>query len=191
MFLRLRQEEQARTTWGCVRNCVRILAMKATIPDWPPLPDEPIGIDRARAYICWIRIHVQPALRDARDLLKARHPGVATETNAVTVEQLAFMPPMTHLGIGVVSANVSGGTCGRHGDASSIMGVDEALPEGRADWGQTWVWWLGCGLVHQPGSMAPWERPAWRTEHRLVPPTPDLTDAVVSPSAVYQGDTFM
>src|SRR5688572_619815 len=74
------------------------------LPDWPPPPDEPIGLERARAYIAWIRGHIQPALRDARELLKARHPGVAIETSAVTLSQLAawsFKPPMRHLSVGV------------------------------------------------------------------------------------------
>lgn len=36
---------------GClVRSLVRC-------PDWPPPPDEKIGIGRARTYVAWIRDH--------------------------------------------------------------------------------------------------------------------------------------
>lgn len=87
--------------------------MNDHLPDWPPPPEEPIGRERARAYIAWIRQHVHPVLREARELLKARYPEAMTETSAVTLDHLAswsFRPPMKFLSIGVVWASVSGGT---------------------------------------------------------------------------------
>lgn len=83
------------------------------LPDWPPPPDAPIGEERARAYIAWIRDHVQPRLAEARRMILERYPGATVETAAVTVDQMAswsFHPPMERLSIGIVTASVSGGT---------------------------------------------------------------------------------
>ena len=87
--------------------------MTPTLPDWPPEPGEKIGVERARAYIAWIRVHAPPALEEARAMLRDRYPDAATSTSAVTVEQLAgwsLDPRMTGLAIGTVFCSIGGGT---------------------------------------------------------------------------------
>lgn len=86
--------------------------MDERLPDWPPPPDEPIGLERARAYFAWIRRHAPPVLEEARRMITERYPHAVTDTSAVTLEQLAtwsFGPPMKGLSIGTVHASVSGG----------------------------------------------------------------------------------
>jgi hypothetical protein len=83
------------------------------LPDWPPPPDETIGIERARAYIAWIRDHAGPLVAHGRQVITDRYPGVDIHTSAATVSQLAdrgLDPRMTHLSIGCVWASASGGT---------------------------------------------------------------------------------
>lgn len=60
-----------------------------TLPNWPPPAGEPIGIDRAREYIAWIREHAPPVIAEAERMLAARYPGAETRRSAVTVDQLA------------------------------------------------------------------------------------------------------
>jgi hypothetical protein len=59
------------------------------LPNWPPPADEPIGMDRARQYIAWIREHVPPVLAEAEAMLAERYPGAETHRSAMKVEQLA------------------------------------------------------------------------------------------------------
>jgi hypothetical protein len=85
----------------------------ATLPDWPPPPDEPIGIDRARAYIAWIRQHVRPLLDEAERLLRARYPYEEISRSSVRVEQLAtwaLSDRQAGLSIGTISTKAPGGT---------------------------------------------------------------------------------
>jgi hypothetical protein len=84
------------------------------LPDWPTPASEPIGEDRARAYIAGIRDHVAPCLKEAPQLLHARYPDAMVEQSRVRVQGLAtWHPPterMPRFKIGVVSASVSGGS---------------------------------------------------------------------------------
>jgi hypothetical protein len=76
-----------------------------TLPDWPPPAGHPIGEERARAYIDWIRDHVRPLVNEARQMIADRYPDISARTSAVTVEQLATWsvpPDMPRLNIGVV-----------------------------------------------------------------------------------------
>jgi hypothetical protein len=85
----------------------------AALPDWPPPADEPIGEERARTYIAWIREHAGPLVADARKQITDQYPHAVTKTFAATVDQLAswsFDNRITGLGIGSVWASVSGGT---------------------------------------------------------------------------------
>jgi hypothetical protein len=83
------------------------------LPNWPPPDGEPIGEERARQYITWIREHAGPLVADARKQITDRYPHAVTKTSAAMVDQLAswsFDDRMTGLGIGSVWASVSGGT---------------------------------------------------------------------------------
>jgi hypothetical protein len=84
------------------------------LPDWPTPAGEPIGGDRARAYIAGIRQHASPSLREARQMIHARYPGAPLEQSSVRVQELATWhgptPQMAGLAIGTVAASVSGGT---------------------------------------------------------------------------------
>ncbi len=60
-----------------------------TLPDWPPPNDEPIGEDRARAYIARIRDRVKPLLEEGRRMMKARYPSAYIGTYAPRADQLA------------------------------------------------------------------------------------------------------
>jgi hypothetical protein len=84
------------------------------LPDWPPPTDEPIGEAHARSYIAWLREHAPPLLKEARQLIQARYPGVVVTQSSVRRQELATWraptPQMPGLAIGTVSANVSGGT---------------------------------------------------------------------------------
>jgi hypothetical protein len=83
------------------------------LPNWPPPDDEPIGMDRARQYIAWIRVHAQPVLAEAEAVLEARYPGAETRRSAVKVEQLAtwrLSPGMKGLAIGCVSCACMAGS---------------------------------------------------------------------------------
>jgi hypothetical protein len=84
------------------------------LPDWPPPDGEAIGEERARAYVAWIREHAPPLLKEAREMIRARYPGVQADQSSVNVKDLATWhaptPAMPGLAIGTVSASVSGGT---------------------------------------------------------------------------------
>lgn len=58
-------------------------------PQWPPPPDEPIGTERARLYVAWIRDHAGPVLAEAESMIEARYPGSETHRSAANVEALA------------------------------------------------------------------------------------------------------
>jgi hypothetical protein len=84
------------------------------LPCWPPPAGEPIKEDRARAYAAWIREHVPPCLKQARQLIHTRYPGSPVEQSSARVQELATWygptPQMPGLAIGTVSASVSGGS---------------------------------------------------------------------------------
>ena len=75
------------------------------LPNWPPPADEPIGHDRAREYIAWIREHAGPVLAEAERMLGERYPNAETRRSAATVDQLAtwrLTEGMSGLAIGCV-----------------------------------------------------------------------------------------
>lgn len=83
------------------------------LPNWPPPANEPIGIERARAYNAWIRDHVGPLVAYGRERIEDRYPGAVTHTASVTVEQLArwtFSHRMARLNIGGVYAETPPGS---------------------------------------------------------------------------------
>jgi hypothetical protein len=87
----------------------------AVLPNWPPPPDEPIGEERARQYIAWIRDQAPPLVAEGRRMLQERYPGKATQTAAVNVAQLAIWTlsdRMTGLNIGGVYTDIMPGTWG-------------------------------------------------------------------------------
>jgi hypothetical protein len=51
--------------------------MSDTLPDWPPPDDEPIGIERPRASIAWIREHALPVVAEAEAMLAERCRGIS------------------------------------------------------------------------------------------------------------------
>lgn len=59
------------------------------LPDWPPPPDAPIGEDRARAYIAWIRDRVRPLLEEGRRMIRERYPSAYIGTYVARLDQLA------------------------------------------------------------------------------------------------------
>lgn len=85
----------------------------APLPAWPPIDGEPIGVDRARAYIAWIAANVGLLLIEADRMIRERYPHAVTERSSTNVEQLAewsLSATMTGMSIGCVWASVSGGT---------------------------------------------------------------------------------
>jgi hypothetical protein len=84
-------------------------------PRLAPPAGEPIGEERARAYVAWVREHAPTYLRDVRQLIHAKYSGASVEQSSVRVQELATWhgptPQMPGLAIGILSASVSGGTC--------------------------------------------------------------------------------
>jgi hypothetical protein len=73
---------------------------------------EPIGIERPRASIAWMREHAPPVLTEAEAMLAERYPGAETRRSAVKAEQLAtwrVSPGMKGLSIGCVSCKYMAG----------------------------------------------------------------------------------
>ena len=84
------------------------------LSNWPPPDGEKIGVERARAYVAWIRDHAGPVLEGAERMLHERYPGAELGRSAVTVEQLATWggpsPNMQGLSIGCVWCDVMAGS---------------------------------------------------------------------------------
>ncbi len=84
------------------------------LPDWPPPNDEKFGVERARAYVAWIREHAGPVLEEAERMLRERYPGAELGRSAVTVKQLATWGAptsnMSGLSIGCVWCDVMAGS---------------------------------------------------------------------------------
>ena len=78
-----------------------------TLPNWPPLPNEPIGEDRARAYIAWIRNRVRPLLDEGRRMMKERYPAAYIGTYVTRLDQLATW----RLSEGMDGLNIGGLWC--------------------------------------------------------------------------------
>jgi hypothetical protein len=83
------------------------------LPDWRPPADEPIGVERARAYVAWVREHVGPLIADARRQLNERYLNAPTHTSAATMDQLAtwrFSKVMEGLAVGMVWCDFMAGS---------------------------------------------------------------------------------
>jgi hypothetical protein len=83
------------------------------LPNWPPPADEPIGIERAHAYIAWIHAHAPPGLAEAEAMLAERYPGAETHRSAAQAEQSMewrVWEGMTGLAIGAVWCKVMAGS---------------------------------------------------------------------------------
>lgn len=83
------------------------------LPDWPPLPGEPIGEERARAYITWIRQHAPPLIAEGRRMIQAQYPTAVTDTSSVRLRELATRKlddNLAGLSVGCVYASIKGGT---------------------------------------------------------------------------------
>lgn len=78
-----------------------------TLPDWPPPDGEPIGPDRARAYIAWIKQHAPPLLQEGRRMIHERYPSAYIGTYAARVDQLATW----RLSAGMDGLNIGGLWC--------------------------------------------------------------------------------
>src|SRR5690606_2019303 len=78
-----------------------------TLLDWPPPAGEPIGEDRARAYIAWIRDRVRPLLEEGRRMIQERYPSAYIGTYVARLDQLATW----HLTDGMDGLNIGGLWC--------------------------------------------------------------------------------
>jgi hypothetical protein len=70
-------------------------------------------MDRARAYIAWIREHAPPVIAEAEAMLGERYPGAETKRASVKAEQLAMWrlsPGMKGLAIACVSCAFMAGS---------------------------------------------------------------------------------
>jgi hypothetical protein len=56
------------------------------LPDWPPPDGEPIGEERARASIAWLREHAGSCLKEACRMIHARYPDVLTDQSSVRTD---------------------------------------------------------------------------------------------------------
>ena len=88
----------------------RLMLTAAALPDWPP-EGEPIGTERARAYVLWIKLHA-PLAATAEAMLREQHPGSEPHTSASGVAHLATWtldPGMAGLAIRCVWVRVQAG----------------------------------------------------------------------------------
>jgi hypothetical protein len=87
--------------------------LQSTTPPewWPPADGEPIGEERARELVAYIRQRAPAVLEVAREHLEQRHPGQAIRTYAVPASQLATATldrHMSRLAIGTVYVGAGG-----------------------------------------------------------------------------------
>ncbi len=91
-----------------------VISSEGRIPDWPPPADEPIGIERARAYFAWISENVPPLIATAEQMLRERWGDSGKiRTSSWRMHQFAaqrLMAGRDSMYLGCVSAPKPGGS---------------------------------------------------------------------------------
>lgn len=92
---------------------------------WPPADGDPIGDERARELVTWLKTVAPAAVEQAREYLATHYPGRPQSLYAVKASQLAtlaFSEGMRGLCIGSVSARAVQGPHGTVGIALTREG---------------------------------------------------------------------
>jgi hypothetical protein len=108
---------------------------------WPTADGEPIGEERARELIAYIKQRAPAIIALAREHLEEGHPGQPIKTYAVPAAQLGecrLEPHMTGIGIGVVYTG-QGGTSDQVSIALTRNGWITATLSKSTDPVQHWV----------------------------------------------------
>lgn len=59
------------------------------MPGWPPPKDKPIGVERARFYVRWMKVAARPLVAEAEQILLNKFPDGVITTESLSIEKLA------------------------------------------------------------------------------------------------------
>lgn len=59
------------------------------MPAWPPPEGRPIGVERAKFYVNWIKVAVRPLIAEAEQVLLNRYPDGEITTTSLSVAEVS------------------------------------------------------------------------------------------------------